>query len=383
MKKEILIKLILFLLIPLATEAQTPQILASAASDGPAARLVTPAEKKTGTTIPLRVVCPLSITVSCDAPTDPAQLGLPLIQGNITPDTSWFEDVRLGNCCPYSYDITRNWTVIYNGGNAATCSQYIQVRDATPPTLVCPPDVTVACDITPVSTGIPLFSDNCDAGATLVHPDRIVGGDCGWVCHIERSWSAMDICGNTAVCVQKIEKSVLPLLMNAMLNGAGGTGSTNNPIVLGSPLTNTTLTIDLQYASCILDWFPYRSGAVPTGLESGQQRVDADCRPGTNPLDADHHLANPLLAEALKLTLYLRLHTAYGNKKLSELNLPCSIAPLVLQALAQGKNSTVNELMRNTHIALSNNGPLVMSLNELLSALQCINGTLNFCDAPN
>lgn len=329
---------------------------------------------------PPHVECPADKAISCEESPDPANTGNPIALDNCGIGSVTHTDVRTDGSCIHDFSIARTWTVIDIHGNNNVCVQTIAVSDTKPPILTCPKDITVDCDTTTAATGVATVKDNCDPTPKVVYKDKVVGGDCEWLCQIERTWTATDVCGNKSTCTQHIEKNLLPLIEEALLKDITGDGRPD-PLVMGA--TNTTLTINSGDAHCILQWMPY-NGTVPVGLEAGNQVVGPGCAPGTNGVDGSGRLTNPLLSEAIKLALYLRTHTEFGKKKVKDLP-NCTMAPIVLQAMAKKENSDMNEFMRITNISLGNNGPLVMPshLQALLDALLCVNRPLDLCDPKN
>src|ERR1051325_443732 len=95
-------------------------------------------------------------------------------------------------------------TVLDNAGKSSTCSAFVIVRDATPPTLTCPADVIVpanasSCAATNVSLGTPVASDIC-SGVTITSnaPASFAIGTNTVL------WTARDASGNTSICQQKV-----------------------------------------------------------------------------------------------------------------------------------------------------------------------------------
>lgn len=246
-------------------------------------------------------------------------------------------------------------------------------EDNTPPSLSCPPDITVICDTTALTgTETATATDDCDPAPLVNFSDDNFAGFCEWACNFERTWVAADAFGNTSECVQLIEKNTLPLIAEALSKDIDGDGI-EDPLILGT--TQTTLTIGSGSAHCMLKWLPGRGG-TPAALNRGKQLVNSiDCTPGTNPIDGDGRLSNPLLAEVLKLAIILRLYPDIGEALLSDLD--CEIHPVVLQTLRD--DARVNDLMQVANIALGNL-VLVPHLNELWQALICINEPLDVCN---
>lgn len=317
------------------------------------------------------VACPGTVTVSCEASMDPADTGTPVSLDNCGIGQVAHADVRINGGCMNEFTLQRTWTVTDIHGNFSICTQTIHVIDQTSPALTCPPNITVTCDTTAgPSAGFAIVKDNCDPAPALSRSDQVIGGDCAWLCIIERTWQTADACGNTAKCVQTVTKNTLPLLEQALNKDLNGDGKTDT-LVLG--VSNSTLAIPPGRGNCIQQWLP-SLGTQPSGLKFKNGVTGADCKPGENPVAENGKLANPLLAEALKLHIMVRLKPVLGTTKLNTLG--CTIAPIVLQALAP--NPDVNELLRVTNAALGNIA-LQPHLKELLDALKCINGPLDVC----
>lgn len=81
------------------------------------------------------------------------------------------------------------------------------VYDANPPlTLTCPPDVTVECGrgITPDKTGGSATAAGGCAGVRVSYTDRMANGPRPVVKLVTRTWKAIEGCGHTTTCQQKI-----------------------------------------------------------------------------------------------------------------------------------------------------------------------------------
>jgi hypothetical protein len=106
--------------------------------------------------------------------------------------------------------------------------------------------------------------------------------------------------------------------------------------------------------------------------------ADADCRLMTNPIDPSGRIVNPLLGEAMKLKIFVRLNPALGATKLKDI--PCEMHFIVKQALAP--NPDVNELLRVTDLTLGNvNVQLLVPEHamHLLAVLKCVNAGRTVC----
>src|SRR5206468_10493863 len=77
--------------------------------------------------------------------------------------------------------------------------------DTTPPKIACPGDKNLQCgDSTDVaSTGGATATDNCGQ-VTVTHTDVATPASCTGLPGIDRTWKAVDGCGNHSECVQHI-----------------------------------------------------------------------------------------------------------------------------------------------------------------------------------
>ncbi len=95
-------------------------------------------------------------------------------------------------------------------GNTSEFSACVTVTaDTTPPSLTCPSDVTVECDVDrtdPTNTGgSATASDDCDPNPTVTFTDDESGlTDCDGTGVVIRTWTATDASGNQASCTQTI-----------------------------------------------------------------------------------------------------------------------------------------------------------------------------------
>jgi hypothetical protein len=153
------------------------------------------------------ITCPPNITIQCTASTLPANTGTATGSDNCsgTPVIT-FTDLSVAGPCPQKGTITRTWKATDNCGNTNTCNQTIFVDDSTPPSIVCPPNVTVLCTAStlPANTGTASSSDNCDGAPVVTFTDVTVAGVCAQERTITRTWKSTDACGNSSTCNQII-----------------------------------------------------------------------------------------------------------------------------------------------------------------------------------
>ena len=99
--------------------------------------------------------------------------------------------------------ITRTWVATDACGNSTSASQIITIQDQKAPVFVGEiNDVTINCNDIPPANPQPTVTDNCDKQVAIVFKETTETVNCNTL--IKRTWSATDICGNTAVKVQNI-----------------------------------------------------------------------------------------------------------------------------------------------------------------------------------
>ncbi|MEZ4943554.1 MAG: HYR domain-containing protein [Saprospiraceae bacterium] len=320
------------------------------------------------------ISCPANLTQSCEVSTLPETVGNPSPADNCGVADVKYSDIRIDGNCPGNYTLRRTWTVADIHTNSNTCQQVITVHDRKAPVITCPETLTVTCDINPAtSTGEAYAIDNCDAVPHISFSDQTTSGACEWLCTIERTWLAVDNCGNSVTCMQVVTKNTLPLIEEALRKDLDGDGRSDT-LVIGHNTVKVILPPGM--GACVQQWLP-TTGTTAAALRPESYLVTADCRPGANALDANGKLSNPLLAQAIKLNIMLRLKPDLATVKLTAVN--CSLPPVVRMALAPDPD--VQELVRVTNFVLGNNGPIKgPDLNQLLSVLQCVNGYSDVCE---
>ena len=155
--------------------------------------------------VPPQIVCPLNITIECNASTLPVNTGSATATDacDLSPVVVYV-DVVEGSGCAQSFTITRTWTATDAAGNTASCSQTISGEDTTAPSITCPVVVSpIECGVA-LSFGMASASDACDASVTLTFTDVTLAGSCVQQYTVTRTWTAEDDCGNTATCSSSI-----------------------------------------------------------------------------------------------------------------------------------------------------------------------------------
>lgn len=125
-----------------------------------------------------------------------------------------YSDVETPGSCPNAKTITRTWKATDVCGNEQTAVQTITVVDTTPPTIVCPTDLTVSCasEVPAAAVDTAGFqgqggtvSDNCAGAVTVTHVGDVIGGQtCPNRYTITRTYKAVDACNNEQTCAQTI-----------------------------------------------------------------------------------------------------------------------------------------------------------------------------------
>ncbi len=157
------------------------------------------------------VTAPGDVTVQCDNVPVP---GTPTVMDmcDANPNIVLTADTVQGSCV-HTYVITRTWTVTDDCGNSASDSQVITVEDTTFPTITgtLPADMTVECNAIPAPPvpGVDIVgADNCGIQAFDYAVASTQGSDpdmCNFYNYtLTRTWTAIDMCGNTTVHTQII-----------------------------------------------------------------------------------------------------------------------------------------------------------------------------------
>ena len=150
------------------------------------------------------VASPANVTVQCtsDVPVPVDLTASDNCDGDITVSPS---DVITPGSCPNRFTMVRTWTFVDGCGNESSISQTINVNDDTAPippaspanvTVQCASDVPVPVDLT--------ASDNCDGDITVSPSDVITPGSCPNRFNMVRTWTFMDLCGNSSDVSQTI-----------------------------------------------------------------------------------------------------------------------------------------------------------------------------------
>ena len=142
---------------------------------------------------------PTNQIVSCNA-VPPAANVTPVDNCDANPIIV-FTETRTDGTCDYNYTLTRSWVATDICGNQSTFNQTITVQDTEAPQFVGPNNITVSCQQGTDSgtTGTPgAMIDNCDPMPTFNSVDVTIPGSCPNDFTIQRTWTAVDVCGNVS-----------------------------------------------------------------------------------------------------------------------------------------------------------------------------------------
>ncbi len=153
--------------------------------------------------------CPGTMTLNCPADTAIAVTGMPTVTEECNDSVVVTHvNVVTPGACPGAFTLVRTFTATDLCGNSVSCSQTIIVVDNAPPSIMCPGDFTLNCDMdtSVVATGGPATAtDLCDMTTIDVsYSSSTIPGSCPSNYTLIRTWSATDACDNTATCQQTI-----------------------------------------------------------------------------------------------------------------------------------------------------------------------------------
>lgn len=117
-----------------------------------------------------------------------------------------FDSIVYFDCNDLLQDSLMVWLRVYDeAGNYNECETVVHLRDYVPPVIICPADRTIICTDDPQDfslTGQPSVSDNCMID-TVFYTDQIDLNACN-VGQINRTWTTIDLYGNSSFCTQTI-----------------------------------------------------------------------------------------------------------------------------------------------------------------------------------
>jgi len=152
------------------------------------------------TTDPTLSSKPADVTVECNAVPS-----VPVITASDNCDEYvpvQFSETRQDGLCDDSYTLVRTWTATDDCGNSDSHTQYITVRDTTPPSWVVsslpdPDTVYAECDAVPDFPPDPIATDNCSTPLVVRSEEKIYQqGACLSNYVLVVTWTATDDCLN-------------------------------------------------------------------------------------------------------------------------------------------------------------------------------------------
>ncbi|WP_235293610.1 T9SS type A sorting domain-containing protein [Portibacter lacus] len=162
------------------------------------------------TTRPVIITCNPSITISCDDDPDPSSTGIPVATDNCTlPEdlAITFMDSSEGGTCSGDDPIIRIWTISDACGNSVKCTQSIVIQDVEKPSFNVPSNITINCEVEPdvtITGNVIDATDNCALLSIGFEDENQAEPGCNNTRIIERTWTALDICGNDSIAIQLI-----------------------------------------------------------------------------------------------------------------------------------------------------------------------------------
>ncbi len=216
-------------------------------------------------TTPPTLTLPPNVVLECPADTSTNATGVATAQDTCSQVTVRYSD-SVSNICGGAKVIARAWTATDACGNSTTAVQTITLRDTTPPTITCPPDVALECGAStaPSATGTAVAQDGCSS-VTVTYSDAVTN-ICGGSKTITRTWTATDGCGNRASCVQTITvrdttpPSITGVLIGTFSQGGYGGGGAPAQILMANYTTVFTNGLTLGIFN------PVNGNAAPNGL---------------------------------------------------------------------------------------------------------------------
>jgi hypothetical protein len=151
---------------------------------------------------PPTLVCPPTATLMCGQSYEPYNAGMATATDQCLDVFLSYEDGEITGDCEKQF--TRTWTATDACGNSTSCDQVINILDQMNPVITCPPTASIECggDSDPAVTGVATAVDFC-SDVEVSYQDQEDLSSC--TPSIQRTWTATDICGNTASCIQVIE----------------------------------------------------------------------------------------------------------------------------------------------------------------------------------
>ncbi|HRH70068.1 MAG TPA: hypothetical protein PLB89_11225, partial [Flavobacteriales bacterium] len=149
---------------------------------------------------------PADITVACDANIDdielPAVWAFDECSKTVVPVV--LKVTMVPGTCPSEYSLVYTWTATDHCNNEGTAQWTVLVTDNEAPVISCDlKDMEADCSYIPKAPEC-TATDNCDSDVKLIYTESKSDGDCETGYAIERTWTAIDACGNASAQHQTI-----------------------------------------------------------------------------------------------------------------------------------------------------------------------------------
>jgi large repetitive protein len=156
------------------------------------------------TQAPILIGVPQDLSIECgvdEVPEIPVVTATDNCDNNVT---IIFSEVVLEGSCEGNLTVIRTWTATDNCNNTASAQQFIYLGDSSEPILEnTPQNVTVECDNVPPPATVTAI-DLCDDDVEVTFTQIKIDGSCPDSYLLERTWTAVDECGNSAVHTQTV-----------------------------------------------------------------------------------------------------------------------------------------------------------------------------------
>lgn len=161
---------------------------------------------------PPTINCPANVTYTCASQVPAANTASVSASDNCTGTVTvaFVSDVISGQTCANKYTLTRTYRATDACGNSATCAQTITVDDNIRPVLIgIPANITIECNQAVPSLPIINATDNCSGVVKITFLETSTKTNYTSQCSaysylIYRTWTAIDVCGNSSNGVQII-----------------------------------------------------------------------------------------------------------------------------------------------------------------------------------
>ena len=208
-----------------STSATTPSIVVKTsgsytvtATDGNNCSATTAATAVTVNPLPVFTACPSNITTNANGSTCDAAVSYTVTtSGTPTPSLSYgFTGATTGSGSgngsgsQFNVGVTNVTINATNDCGSVTCTFTVTINDNENPVVSCPANATVSCDASTATaaTGVATATDNCGVTSVTNSDVSTQSANVNDAAHynytISRTWTALDVNGNSSSCVQTI-----------------------------------------------------------------------------------------------------------------------------------------------------------------------------------